>query len=455
MPAATTRRVIAFGVDAYAAKRLSLIESLAGGRVDRVDGDLPGDGAPIRSSPRRLFFLGDIMDLSRPVHAPTQRPTHVNTDPYSSPSPFPSNQAERGGPAPPGTESAPPPPAWWRKTDGNASTSGTIPWLAAPLYAIPETTKLLMCGGVAGAFSKTCTAPLARITILRQLQSTGAVAGWAGTAKVGIVPALGKIIREEGVRALWKGNMVTVIQRLPYSSINFYLYENIMDFLEGEGAFVQKDGDKKQSGDKNTRAGREGQKGLGWDVARRLVAGGSAGMIACTCTYPLDLVRTRLAAQTTVKHYDGLLHALWVIGSKEGPRGLYRGLAPTLAQIGPNLAINFAAYETLSKLAKEHELGERMPPAMVSLACGSTSAVVSATATYPLDLVRRRLQMRCAQDRGHGFVRVFKDVFKAEGLSGFYRGIIPEYAKVVPGVSITYMTYELLKRSIGVDTGRL
>jgi solute carrier family 25 (mitochondrial phosphate transporter), member 23/24/25/41 len=91
----------------------------------------------------------------------------------------------------------------------------------------------------------------------------------------------------------------------------------------------------------------------------------------------------------------------------------------------------------------------------VSLACGSTSAVVSATATYPLDLVRRRLQMRCAQDRGHGFVRVFKDVFKAEGLSGFYRGIIPEYAKVVPGVSITYMTYELLKRSIGVDTGRL
>ncbi|ACO61258.1 mitochondrial carrier family, partial [Micromonas commoda] len=286
-----------------------------------------------------------------------------------------------------------------------------------------------MCGGVAGAFSKTCTAPLARITILRQLQSTGAVAGWAGTAKVGIVPALAKIIREEGVRALWKGNMVTVIQRLPYSSINFYLYENIMDFLEGEGAFGR---------------GRNEGRGLGWDVARRLVAGGSAGMIACACTYPLDLVRTRLAAQTTVRHYDGLLHALFVIGSKEGPRGLYRGLAPTLAQIGPNLAINFAAYETLSKLAKEHELGERVPPAIVSLACGSTSAVVSATATYPLDLVRRRLQMRCAQDRGHGFVRVFRDIFAAEGFGGFYRGIIPEYAKVVPGVSITYMTYELL-----------
>ena len=50
---------------------------------------------------------------------------------------------------------------------------------------------------------------------------------------------------------------------------------------------------------------------------------------------------------------------------------------------------------------------------------------------------------------------VFRAIWASEGLAGFYRGIIPEYAKVVPGVSITYATYELLKRSSGVDTGRL
>ena len=37
-------------------------------------------------------------------------------------------------------------------------------------------------------------------------------------------------------------------------------------------------------------------------------------MIACVATYPLDLVRTRLAAQTTVHHYNGLIHALYTIG---------------------------------------------------------------------------------------------------------------------------------------------
>ena len=322
--------------------------------------------------------------------------------------------------SPPGSD-GPPPPAWWRQAVGDASTSGvshaarSIGSLGSVAPEIPTTTKLLLCGGVAGAFSKSCTAPLARITILRQLQSTGQVPGWVPGANQGILRALSKIAREEGVRALWKGNGVTVLHRLPYSSINFYAYENIMDWLEGEGAFVKTANGAKQGGEskrRGTDAGRgaetttttdsendenqpRGGVGLGWDVSRRLLAGGSAGMIACALTYPLDLVRTRLAAQTTTRHYDGLVNALFVIGRDEGVRGLYRGLAPTLTGVGPNLAINFAAYETLSKLAKEHELGERVPPAIVSLACGSTSAVVSALeAGYRLGSIRNVSALR-------------------------------------------------------------
>ena len=140
--------------------------------------------------------------------------------------------------APPGSD-GPPPPAWWRSAVGDVSTSGvthaarSIGGLGSSAPEIPTTTKLLLCGGVAGAFSKSCTAPLARITILRQLQSTGQVPGWIPGENQGILRALSKIVREEGVRALWKGNGVTVLHRLPYSSINFYAYENIMDWLDG------------------------------------------------------------------------------------------------------------------------------------------------------------------------------------------------------------------------------
>lgn len=35
-----------------------------------------------------------------------------------------------------------------------------------------------------------------------------------------------RIVGEEGVRAFWKGNLVTIAHRLPYSSVNFYAYEH-------------------------------------------------------------------------------------------------------------------------------------------------------------------------------------------------------------------------------------
>lgn len=34
-----------------------------------------------------------------------------------------------------------------------------------------------------------------------------------------------RIVNEEGFRAFWKGNLVTIAHRLPYSSVNFYAYE--------------------------------------------------------------------------------------------------------------------------------------------------------------------------------------------------------------------------------------
>ena len=163
-----------------------------------------------------------------------------------------------------------------------------------------------------------------------------------------------------------------------------------------------------------------------WGLAQRLVAGGSAGCIACTLTYPLDLIRTRLAAQTTVKHYNGIADALMKILRDEGARGLYRGLKPTLIGVGPNLALNFTAYETLRNHLQELDHG--VHPMAVDMASGSAAAVVSATATFPIDLVRRRMQMRDAV-KGDSFVGVFKRVLAKEGLTGLYRGILPEFAR--------------------------
>ena len=72
--------------------------------------------------------------------------------------------------------------------------------------------------------------------------------------------------REEGVRALWKGNGVTIIHRLPYSGANFWTYEQVNELWK-------------------SHVPPEAQLALG-DVTRRLASGGVAGLTACT------LVRT-------------------------------------------------------------------------------------------------------------------------------------------------------------------
>lgn len=80
-------------------------------------------------------------------------------------------------------------------------------------------------------------------------------------------------------------------------------------------------------------------------------------------------------------------------------------------------------------------------------------------ATFPLDLVRRRKQLEGAGGRARvyttGLLGVFKHILRTEGFSGFYRGILPEYYKVVPGVGICFMTYETLKSLLADTNARL
>ncbi|CAI0412157.1 unnamed protein product [Linum tenue] len=253
------------------------------------------------------------------------------------------------------------------------------------------TVSQLLAGGLAGALSKTCTAPLARLTILFQIQ--GMHSNVATLEKASIWHEASRIVREEGVRAFWKGNLVTIAHRLPYS------------------------------------------------------CGGMAGITAATTTYPLDLVRTRLAAQTNVLYYRGIGHALQTICREEGVLGLYKGLGATLLGVGPNIALSFSVYESLRSLWQSQRPDD--PTVAVSLACGSLSGIASSTVTFPLDLVRRRKQLEGAGGRARvyttGLFGIFKHIIKTEGFRGLYRGIMPEYYKVVPGVGICFMTYETLK----------
>ncbi|KAI3458642.1 hypothetical protein Pfo_015305 [Paulownia fortunei] len=219
------------------------------------------------------------------------------------------------------------------------------------------TASQLLAGGVAGAVSKTCTAPLARLTILFQIQ--GMHSDVSSLEKASIWREASRIVREEGVRAFWKGNLVTIAHRLPYSSISFYAFERYKNLLQ-------------------VILGVESQgENISADLCIRLVGGGLAGVTAASVTYPLDLVRTRLAAQTNVIYYRGIWHALHTISKEEGLFGLYKGLGATLLGVGPNLAISFSVYDTARSYWHFHRPEDST--ILVSLACGSLSGIASST----------------------------------------------------------------------------
>ncbi|GAB2288551.1 hypothetical protein Dimus_022881 [Dionaea muscipula] len=284
-----------------------------------------------------------------------------------------------------------------------------------------------LAGGIAGAVSKTCTAPLARLTILFQVQ--GMHADVSMLRKASIWREATRVLNEEGARAFWKGNLVTVAHRIPYSSVSFYSYERYKNLLLSFPG-LESNSDY-----------------IGAHLFIRVIGGFMAGITAATATYPLDLVRTRLAAQTNVIYYRGIWHTLHTIGREEGIFGLYRGLGATLLSVGPNLAISFSVYETLRTQWQLHRPNDST--ALVSLACGSLSGIASSTAIFPLDLVRRRMQLEGAGGRARvyntGVFGALRQIIRSEGWRGLYRGILPEYFKVVPSVSIVFMTYETMK----------
>ncbi|CAN0923099.1 Mitochondrial adenine nucleotide transporter ADNT1 [Linum grandiflorum] len=181
----------------------------------------------------------------------------------------------------------------------------------------------------------------------------------ASSSRPSISGEVCRIFKEEGFRAFWRGNLVTIAHRVPYSAFNFYAYEQYKTYLQS--IF----GMEKQGGNSTG------------DVAVRFVGGGLSGVTAAAATYPLDLVRTRLAAQRNSLYYRGIWHSLSTICKEEGFFGLYKGLGPTLLGVGPNLAISFCVYESVKSYWEAERPNDSTT--MVGLGCGSLSGIAAST----------------------------------------------------------------------------
>ncbi|XP_021100792.1 calcium-binding mitochondrial carrier protein SCaMC-3 isoform X3 [Heterocephalus glaber] len=171
--------------------------------------------------------------------------------------------------------------------------------------------KQLVAGAVAGAVSRTGTAPLDRLKVFMQVHASK-------TNRLNILGGLRSMVQEGGILSLWRGNGINVLKIAPESAIKFMAYEQIKRAIRGQQDTLH--------------------------VQERFVAGSLAGATAQTIIYPMEVLKTRLTLRRTGQ-YSGLLDCAWRILEQEGPRAFYRGYLPNVLGIIPYAGIDLAVYE--------------------------------------------------------------------------------------------------------------
>eukprot|EP00041_Stephanoeca_diplocostata_P021427 m.499131 g.499131 ORF g.499131 m.499131 type:complete len:781 (-) comp21824_c0_seq1:124-2466(-) len=320
-------------------------------------------------------------------------------------------------------------------------------------HASPTGIQLLVSGGAAGAISRSVTAPLDRVKILYQVDPVRKFTVLKAAKSMGV------ILKNTGVAGLWRGNGVAVLRIAPFSAISystFTVYEGMLQ--------------------RHMRREK--------DVFSRFLAGAAAGATATTATYPLDLIRARIAAHwSKTPMYESFWDGASTIVRTEGITSLYSGINPTLLGIVPYAGISFAIFESLKSFASRSPLlaidknQDTMlpPPALTTiqrLVCGGVAGLIAQTATYPLHVIRRRMQvqgspidpsnmrhipgtnmsMSATTSAGEvvsnqSVVRALRLLYATEGWHGMFKGVTLSWLKAPVAVALSFTINDGLKDS--------
>jgi len=278
------------------------------------------------------------------------------------------------------------------------------------------------------------------------------------------------IYHQDGVMGLYRGHSVTVLRIFPYAAIKFLAYEQIRSVVipdrQHETPF------------------------------RRLISGSLAGVTSVFFTYPLEVIRVRLAFETKkdgratptsickrIYHEQPMLKplatdyasgtaataatAVNAVAPRAGLINFYRGFSSTLLGMVPYAGMSFLTHDTMGDILRHPQLakwttlpkpetapaGKAAPlRSWAELFAGGIAGIVSQTASYPLEVIRRRMQVGGAVGDGHRLRigETAKIILRERGFRGFFVGLTIGYVKVAPMAAAAFYTYERSKTWLGI-----
>ena len=279
------------------------------------------------------------------------------------------------------------------------------------------------------------------------------------------------IYKDEGTRGLFRGHSATILRIFPYAAIKFLAYEQVRAVII-------------RSPEQET-------------PIRRLLSGSLAGVTSVFFTYPLEVIRVRLAFETKKDSRSSLsdickriyneaapkarigatsgapavvantVEAVQVITPRSGLANFYRGFSATVMGMLPYAGMSFLTHDTAGDILRHPMIAqyttlpkpvssppEKPPPlrSWAELFSGGMAGLVSQTSAYPLEVIRRRMQVGGAVGDGHRLhVReTARMIFREKGVMGFWVGLSIGYVKVVPMVAVSFYAYERGKTWLGI-----
>ncbi|KAI0704184.1 mitochondrial carrier [Cerioporus squamosus] len=283
-----------------------------------------------------------------------------------------------------------------------------------------------LAGGIAGCVAKTVVAPLDRVKILFQASNPD-FQKYAGTWS-GAFRAAAQIYRENGVRGLFQGHSATLLRIFPYAAINFMTYDQAEALLMPTPA---------------------SQTNL-----RRFTAGAISGVTSVLFTYPLELVRVRMASPTHPGASPSLSPSSTSVFARFPILKFYRGFTVTVAGMIPYAGTSFLAWgflrATLLPAPAPDAHGKRKAKAtpLADLSIGAVAGALAQTVSYPFEVVRRRMQVGglTRPDRWLRWGETVRGVWAASGWRGFYVGLSIGYLKVVPMKAVSFAVWQFSRR---------
>jgi len=289
-----------------------------------------------------------------------------------------------------------------------------------------------LCGALSGFISGIIVCPLD--VAKTRLQAQGLQSS-ENLYYRGVIGTMSTIVRDEGVRGLYKGLVPIILGYFPTWTIYFSVYEPAKEYYSV--LFPS------------------------WVFVTNSCSAITAGAASTILTNPIWVVKTRLMLQTNmgenITHYKGTLDAFIKISKQEGIRTLYSGLVPSLLGLF-HVAIHFPVYEKLKTRmqcysVKYNDDGSLQQTINIKrlIMASSFSKMIASLITYPHEILRTRMQLKSNLPARiqHKMIPMIKTTYRNEGFMAFYSGFTANLLRTVPASAVTLVSFEYFRHYFG------